>query len=738
MQFELDTLLEQSRQLSVLYVEDNVEARNQTYKLLKTFFTHVDVAHDGREGLEKYVELYDHQGYYYDLIISDIKMPHIHGIEMCHQIMALNKKQAILIVSAHKESDKLQNLMQIGITHFLHKPLDNDLLLKELSSIIKEILDLKNNQTHIEEISKLNLELDSMIKSFNTYVIASRTDLKGIITYASKAYQDISGYTHDELIGQPHNIVRHPDMPKEAFKELWATIKSQKLWMGEVKNKRKDGSYYWVKAYIAPYYDGKGKHIGYSAIREDITAQKEVDALLNNMGQGILSFSPDLKCHQNFSFECLKIFNKDDITDMDISELIFEENIAGKQLFCDGVKNIITVEENETKEMLLSLLPKEQKIRKSTIAIEYKLLENNNFMLVLTDISRTKELEKKLKLQQKTQKMLLEVALNQNEFIELKESFEEFLKNPNKNQKDLKRELHTFKGIFAQKELIYTPQSIHDLETQITKYPEKTYELLKEDSLRKAFKKDIDVIVDTFDNDFFKIAKDSEEEKSLIKNIKDRAKRLLGNESSKKVAQEIIIDLDTLTRKSVFKMLKKYPSHVKKMAKKLDKTIYPLEIVGDKSLKIPLCFTPFINSLIHLFNNIIDHGIEEIEKREEAGKDEIGTVFCRYNQEGKTFILEIGDDGIGLNPEAIIIKALETRIRTDEEIYKMSEKEILELIFEDHFTTKKSTTLVSGRGVGLSAVKKELEKINGTLEIKNTLGQGVTFVFTFYLGDIKC
>ena len=82
---------------------------------------------------------------------------------------------------------------------------------------------------------------------FQGRVIVSETNLKGIITYANRKFCEISGYDKDELIGQPHNMIRHPDMPKEAFQKMWETIKSGQIWHGLVKNLRKDGQYYQVK-----------------------------------------------------------------------------------------------------------------------------------------------------------------------------------------------------------------------------------------------------------------------------------------------------------------------------------------------------------------------------------------------------------------------------------------------------------------------------------------------------------
>ncbi|MEA2019897.1 MAG: nitrate- and nitrite sensing domain-containing protein, partial [Campylobacterota bacterium] len=103
------------------------------------------------------------------------------------------------------------------------------------------------------------------------YIISSTTDLKGTIKDISEAFCDISGYTRDELIGKPHNIIRHPDMPKSVFKNLWGTIQSGKNWQGRVKNLKKDGSYYWVYANIEPLFDKKGDIEAYAAVRIDIT-----------------------------------------------------------------------------------------------------------------------------------------------------------------------------------------------------------------------------------------------------------------------------------------------------------------------------------------------------------------------------------------------------------------------------------------------------------------------------------
>ena len=100
--------------------------------------------------------------------------------------------------------------------------------------------------------------------------IISKTDLKGIITFVNSAFCKLAGYDKSELVGKPHSIVRHPDMPKAAFKELWDTIERNETWRGFVKNLRKDGKYYWVEATIQPVIDDNGNKIGYISARKEV------------------------------------------------------------------------------------------------------------------------------------------------------------------------------------------------------------------------------------------------------------------------------------------------------------------------------------------------------------------------------------------------------------------------------------------------------------------------------------
>jgi len=117
--------------------------------------------------------------------------------------------------------------------------------------------------------------------------LISTTDTRGIITYANTEFCDVAGYSKEELLGKPHSLVRHPDMPPAAFEDLWNHLDSDQPWMGMVKNRCKNGDYYWVQAYVMPLYDNSGTKTGYQSVRtrpsrEQIVRAEKVYGKINS------------------------------------------------------------------------------------------------------------------------------------------------------------------------------------------------------------------------------------------------------------------------------------------------------------------------------------------------------------------------------------------------------------------------------------------------------------------------
>lgn len=260
LEHNIETLIGKCATLSLLYVEDDPHTREGTLSILHEIFPTIYVASDGEEGLA----LYRENAQKIDLIITDITMPKLNGLEMIERIRETNKEIAIIVFSAHNESSYFAQTIELGVDGYLIKPLKSSQLFQTLSRTVEKI-----------SLRKEYLANLSLLKQYeaitNKSSIISKTDTRGIITYVNEKFCQISGYKESELIGKPHNIVRHPDMPSSAFKELWQTIQNKQTFQGVVKNRAKNGDPYYVKTTIQPIFNAKGEIEEYISLRHDIT-----------------------------------------------------------------------------------------------------------------------------------------------------------------------------------------------------------------------------------------------------------------------------------------------------------------------------------------------------------------------------------------------------------------------------------------------------------------------------------
>jgi len=249
----------------ILLVEDEAVTRKFIHLSLNGLFDDILIANDGKEGLKLFNENQER----ISLVVSDITMPNMNGIEMSRMIRKQNKDIPIILLTAHSDASLVVNALNAGVNHYMLKPI-------EPPKLLNEVIHYKNQQIHKDEVAhSLNL-LKQYKDIIDDTTILSKTDLKGKITYANDEFYKISGYTEDELIGSAHNIVRHPDVDKNTFKDMWKTIKSGKNWSGNIKNLAKDGSTYYTKAFISPLKNHNGEIIEYIAIRHDITEIVEI------------------------------------------------------------------------------------------------------------------------------------------------------------------------------------------------------------------------------------------------------------------------------------------------------------------------------------------------------------------------------------------------------------------------------------------------------------------------------
>ena len=244
----LKNIIQYTHDLSILYIEDDLDSREQISSILEGLFSVVKTADDGQLGIEAYNNYYSDNDKYYDLVLSDLELPNLNGIDLCKNILKVNPEQHIIIISAHNDQKRLQELIVLGIDNFLHKPIDYKHFFETFKNSSKPILDKKNILQKLQNTQELNYNLEAIMDIINQVAIVSKTDLEGNITYVNDIFCKTSKYTREELLGKNHNILRHHDMPTIVFQHMWEDIQNGKIWKGKIKNRDKYNSYHLINA----------------------------------------------------------------------------------------------------------------------------------------------------------------------------------------------------------------------------------------------------------------------------------------------------------------------------------------------------------------------------------------------------------------------------------------------------------------------------------------------------------
>jgi PAS domain S-box-containing protein len=254
--------------LNIIYIEDNNHIRERTKNALDSLVQNIYTSDSCSAGLKLYKEL-KKSNKRIDAIITVLEMPKMNGVDLLKEIRLENKNIPILFISENMKNEHLVELINYKISAYLTKPFDIKILLDKLSESCHEY-----HQNEL--IIKQKEELDSYLSAIDNVAIISKTDISGVITFANDFFCELSEYKREELIGKPHNVIRHPENSKELFSNLWQTIKEGNIWNGKIKNLGKNGNIYYVNTTIIPIYDDLGiEIIEYIAIRF-LTTQEEL------------------------------------------------------------------------------------------------------------------------------------------------------------------------------------------------------------------------------------------------------------------------------------------------------------------------------------------------------------------------------------------------------------------------------------------------------------------------------
>ena len=484
---------------------------------------------------------------------------------------------------------------------------------------------------------------------------------------------------------------------------------------------------------------------------------------LNNSGQGFLSFGQNLLINDEYSLECENIFGCK-IQGESIAILLSPTDKTESDRIGTNFIKILAEKNNYIQELYLSLLKKEYFLENKFIEAEYRVIEKNKMMLILTDITRHKKIENKIYKEYKQLKFAISAIQEANYFFEILKDFEKFcngrfqelIEAEDTNAEmlsELYREVHTFKGLFAQQDFLHIPDALHQVENYLSKMrKDKTGEINKFTDLMEKCKcqemlnKDLAIIKNILGEEFLQQKERRGKvviPRELAEKIKDMSHRLLKLNAG--FIDEKTRSLLSETKKILHVNLKKliifHLNNGVKLAERLGKDIGHFAVEGDDIFVNASVYAPFTRTLVHVFRNAVDHGIETPEEREELDKEEKAWLICSIkkipnNKVGNKIIISVADNGKGLDTLKIRKKAVERGLFTKEDILHIPDNEIHHLIFNENFSTSETITKLSGRGVGLNSVRMELSKLNGNIEIETKAGKGTTFRFIIPIREL--
>ncbi len=291
---KLNHIIQCSKGMSILYVEDEQSIRENTKLLLETIFSNVQTAGNGLEGLNLYKESL------FDIVITDILMPEMNGVNMVKKIKEINPNQSIIITSACEDSNYLLELINLAVAQFILKPIQTEQLINILDEVVTHLYNQRKVNEFTAQLKQDLIHQTTLLEQYKEVVdfatIVSKTDLNGKIIYVNEQFIHTSGYSYDEIIEKGHKLLRHPDMSHEFYKNLWETILSKRIWKGTIKNINKNGERYITETTIKPVLDEFGDIIEFISISYNITqlydlneeiwqTQHEMLSLLGEVGE---------------------------------------------------------------------------------------------------------------------------------------------------------------------------------------------------------------------------------------------------------------------------------------------------------------------------------------------------------------------------------------------------------------------------------------------------------------------
>lgn len=480
-------------------------------------------------------------------------------------------------------------------------------------------------------------------------------------------------------------------------------------------------------------------------LNEAMQTQK---AMIDGLNQGLIIFGRDRKVLPVYSKPSEVIFETEPTNKL-IEDLL---NLTGenRDAFCELCQNLFSEDLLPFKD-LIEMAPKSMaNSQNRQIFLNYSPIRDNRnkisgIVTIATD--RTDELLaiKRAEDERKYVQMVIKVLSDKYQFIKfLQNSFSELAEMYNTMTSDevvenkkliLLSKAHTLKGTSSMFHLNEISDSFHKLEDIINKL-DNDPPPIKEETINKI-----------------------EEIEQKLTQLVSENEKILGLEAWEKADEKYEISkniitgyYDLLLQKKSHTLLAKnyyncfytkpiasffthYNDVVQNLAKTRGKKVDDIQLVHNQIRIIEEPYRSMLESLIHIFRNIVDHGIEKEEERIKANKEPAGKIGVaiteELTEEKDTIIIEITDDGKGIDHIQVKQKAIEKGLTSKEEAENMATEEIVKFIFKEEFSTQSAVSKLSGRGVGLHVVQKEIEKMDGTIEVESKPNEGTKFKIKF-------
>lgn len=484
-------------------------------------------------------------------------------------------------------------------------------------------------------------------------------------------------------------------------------------------------------------------------------ANTDFRRLLDNSGEGFLTFGPDLLIDNQYSLACETMLGRAP-AGRHAAELFFHDDPAKADLFATIIDSVLNELDADTRESMLSLLPAEITQGDVILKTEYKALDKQKFMVVLTDITAERHMATLLSREKRRLELIVMAVSDSRNFFETIDAFRGFLATglprllqsgqaPKLLVKDLYREIHTYKGLLSQFSFPSAPKALHEIETQLSSLlslgdalcTSQLAQLVSHQVLVKPFEADLAVLSDALGEDFLLQGDSIVLSAAQARQLEKLAIRLLRGETVDTSVAEIrslLHQIGTLRKVSFKDVLLGFDGVIRQAAQRMEKEVAPIEVNGGDDVWIdPNDYRPFLHSLVHVFRNAIAHGLETPEGRWEAQKDELGKIRCSVTVMDHTIHLTIADDGAGIRLETLRQRAVDHGIYAADQVAQIPDDTIAQLIFMDNISTQQEVSDLAGRGIGLAAVLNETKNSGGQVAVKTVAGKGTQFLFTLPL-----